>query len=124
MVRCRTKGRHQTPDAAEADFASLYAEAIEAGHRRDYRRAADLFARLAGATDEFPLALLYLGRSCHALGEYGRAIRALAAFVRKRPGSAAGRLFLGRAYLAVGDFEAAIRELTAAARVRPDLAPT
>jgi tetratricopeptide (TPR) repeat protein len=117
------KGRPQTPDSAEADFASLYAEAIEAGRRRDYRRAADLFARVAGATDEFPLALLYLGRSCHALGEYGRAIRALAAFAHRRPGSAAGRLFLGRAHLAVGDLEAAIRELTVAARFRPDLAP-
>jgi tetratricopeptide (TPR) repeat protein len=101
----------------------MYAEAIEAGRRRDYRRAADLFARIAGATDEFPLALLYLGRSCHALGEHGRAIRALSAFVRRRPGSAAGRLYLGRAYLAVGDLEASIRELTAATGFRPDLAP-
>ncbi len=121
MIRWRKKGRHHTTDAA--DFASLYAEAIEAGRRRDYRRAADLFSRIAGASDEFPLALLYLGRSCHALGEYARAIRALAAYVRRRPGSAAGRLFLGRAHLAVGDLEAAIRELTAAAAYRPDLAP-
>jgi tetratricopeptide (TPR) repeat protein len=123
VIRCRTKGRHQTPIPSEADFATIYTEAIEAGRRRDYRRAADLFSRIAGATDEFPLALLYLGRSCHALGEYGRAIRAFSAFVRRRPGSAAGRLFLGRAHLAVGDLEAAIRELTAAAGLRPDLAP-
>ncbi|MCX7030244.1 MAG: tetratricopeptide repeat protein [Spirochaetes bacterium] len=123
MIRCQKKGRLQTPDSARPDFSSLYGEAIEAGRRRDYRRAADLFAQVAGATDEFPLALLYLGRSCHALGEHGRAIRALTAFVRRRPGSAAGRLFLGRAHLAVGDLEAAVRELAAAVKARPDLAP-
>lgn len=51
------------------------------------------------------------------------AIRALAAFVRLRPGSAAGRMFLGRAHLAVGDLEGAVRELAEAVRARPDLAP-
>ncbi len=114
----RAEGRTSTPD-----FASLYAEAIAAGRRRDYRQAADLFARVAGATDRFPLALLYLGRSRHALGEHGPAVRALSAFVRQRPASAAGRLFLGRAHLAVGDAEAAVRELAEAVRLRPDLAP-
>ena len=117
------KGRRTTKDSDRPDFSAQYAEAVEAGRRRDYRRAADLFAQVAGATDQFPLALLYLGRSCHALGEYGPAIRALCAFVRRRPGSAAGRLFLGRSYLAVGDLEAAVRELSAAVRARPDLAP-
>ena len=78
---------------------------------------------MAGATDRLPLALLYLGRSRHALGEHGPAIRALSSFVRRRPGSAAGRLFLGRAHLAVGDAASAIRELAEAVRIRPDLAP-
>lgn len=110
-------------EAPTPDFESLYAEAIAAGRRRDYRRAADLFARVAGATDRFPLALLYLGRSRHALAEHGPAIRALSSFVRRRPGSAAGRLFLGRAHLAVGDATAAVRELAEAVRIRPDLAP-
>jgi len=123
VIGCRTEGRNATPSADPADHATLYAEALEAGRRRDYRRAAELFARVAGATDEFPLALLYLGRSCHALGEYARAIRALTAFVRRRPGSAAGRLFLGRACLAAGDLAAAVRELSAAVAARPDLAP-
>jgi tetratricopeptide (TPR) repeat protein len=123
VIGCRAEGRNATPASTQADCAALYAEAIEAGRRRDYHHAADLFARVAGSTDEFPLALLYLGRSCHALGEYARAIRALAAFVRRRPGSAAGHLFLGRAYLAVGDLAAAIRELAAAIAARPDLAP-
>jgi tetratricopeptide (TPR) repeat protein len=109
---------------AEADFSKLYEQGLEAGRRRDYRRAAELFARVAGGSDRHPQALLYLGRSWHALGELDRAVGALAAYRRRRPQSAAGRLFLGRALLARGDSLGGARELAAAAKLRPEVAST
>jgi tetratricopeptide (TPR) repeat protein len=99
----------------------LLRDALEAGYRRDYPRAVVLLTELLGKTDRFPQALLYLGRSCHALGNYGRAIQSFTAYLRRRPGSPIGSFFLGRTYLALGMYPAAIRHLKRSVKDRPDL---
>jgi len=48
----------------------LYEQALEAGRRREYRAAARLLQELLVHTDQFPDALLLLGRSYHALADY------------------------------------------------------
>jgi tetratricopeptide (TPR) repeat protein len=105
------------------DYAALFAEAMEAGRNRDYAKAAELLARVVGSTDRFPHALLYLGRSCHALGDFPRAAQALNFYVRGRPDSVAGRFFLGRAYIGLEHFPQAIRHLRKALALDPSFSP-
>jgi tetratricopeptide (TPR) repeat protein len=93
------------------DYAALFAEAMEAGRNRDYPKAVELLTRIVGSTDRFPHALLYLGRSYHALGDFSRAAQALNFYARGRPDSTAGLFFLGRAYIGLGQFPQAIRHL-------------
>ena len=85
----------------KAEGAELLQKALEAGSRRDYEAAAEILIRIVSETDEFPQALLYLGRSLHAIGDYGKAIGAFRLYLRAgtRPGE--GWFFLGRTYLAV-----------------------
>ncbi len=102
--------------------ATMYAEALAAGRARDYARAVELLTRLVGASDRFPQALLYLGRSYHALGEYARAAQALTFYLRGRPESVAGRFFLGRAYLGLEQYTQAARQLRRALEAQPRFA--
>ena len=97
----------------DSNYRELFREALEAGERRNYGRAARLLTHLVSHTDEFPQAILYLGRSYHALGRYDRAVLALEHFLKLYPGSEAGHFFLGRSYLALGYLH------RAAARLRP-----
>ncbi len=101
----------------------LFDQAVEAGKRRDYPEAVELFTRLIGVTDQYPQALLYLGRSYHALGELEKAVRILVSYVRLKPESAAGCFFLGRSFLALGIYPSAARWLNAAIRRMPDMSP-
>lgn len=78
---------------------------------------------MVGITDSIPQALLYLGRSYHALGELEKAVRVLDSYVRLKPGSAAGRFFLGRAFLALGMYPEAVRRLREALKLNPRLSP-
>ncbi len=103
-------------------YAALLDEAVEAGRKRDYTRAVEILLRVVGSTDRYPQALLYLGRSYHALGEHARAVQALNFYVRQRPGSAAGHFFLGRSYLALEAFSPAIRHLRQATEANPRFA--
>ena len=84
----------------------LFEEALRAGRNHDYARSVEILLRIVGSTDKFPQALLYLGRSYHALGEHAKAAQALNFFVQQKPGSAAGHFFLGRAYLALEAYPA------------------
>jgi tetratricopeptide (TPR) repeat protein len=104
------------------DYAVLFEKAIEAGKRRDYLKAVELLTRLVGVTDQFPMALLYLGRSYHALGELEKAVRILVSFVRLKPESAAGYFFLGRSFLALDMYPAAVKYLREAVKRQPGLA--
>jgi Flp pilus assembly protein TadD len=102
------------------NYTELFEEALRAGRDRDYAKAVEILLRIVGSTDRFPQALLYLGRSYHALGEYARAAQALNFFVQQRPGSAAGHFFLGRAYLALESYSMAVRHLRRATEVNPN----
>jgi tetratricopeptide (TPR) repeat protein len=105
------------------DYAALFAEAMKAGQNRDYAKAVELLARIVGSTDRFPQALLYLGRSYHALGDFSRAAQTLNFYIRGRPESVAGRFFLGRAYIALDQFPQAIRHLRKALDLDPAFSP-
>lgn len=106
----------------QVNYTELFEEAIRAGRSRDYAKSVEILLRIVGSTDRFPQALLYLGRSYHALGEHARAAQALNFYVQQRPASAAGHFFLGRAYLALEAFPAAIRHLRRATEVNPGFA--
>jgi len=96
---------------ASTEYAALLEQALEAGKKRDYRRAVDLLARIVASTDTLPQAVLYLGRAYHALGDFSRAVQALQSFVRGKPDSVPGRFFLGRALLSLEEYPEAIRQL-------------
>lgn len=85
----------------KADGAALFKKAMEAGSRRDYESAAQILTQILSESDEFPQALLYLGRSLHSLGEFGKAIGAFRLYLRSGDEVAAGWFFLGRSYLSV-----------------------
>lgn len=84
----------------KAEGADLFRQALEAGSRRDYESAAEILTRIVSETDEFPQALLYLGRSLHSLGDFGKAIGAFRLYLRASGDAAEGWFFLGRTYLA------------------------
>jgi tetratricopeptide (TPR) repeat protein len=107
----------------EPNYRQLLEEAIGAGQRRDYATAAKLFTQIVSRTDQYPQALLYLGRSYHALGQYNRAVLALEFYNRILPKSSPGHFFLGRTYLALGYFEKAVQNLSFAAEKNPGFLP-
>ncbi len=109
--------------SGRVNYTELLEEAVQAGRNRDYTRSVEILLRIVASTDRFPQALLYLGRSYHALGEHERAVSALNFFVQQRPGSAAGNFFLGRAYLALEAYPHAIRHLRRATEANPRFAP-
>ncbi len=104
------------------NYAELFQEALEAGRNHDYAKSVEILLRIVGSTDHFPQALLYLGRSYHALGEHARAVQALNFYVQQRPASVAGNFFLGRAYLALEAYPSAIRHLRRATEANPKFA--
>jgi tetratricopeptide (TPR) repeat protein len=105
------------------DLGRLYEEAIRAGERREYRVAVELFRKVVTKTDRYPHALLYLGRSYHALGQYHEAVQVLEFYTKVLPDSHAGKFFLGRAYLALGYIPRAIRNFKDVINVRPGFFP-
>ena len=109
------------PEMASLD--ALYQEAIEAGRSRDYERAVELLNELLAADDgqQHPLALLYLGRSYHALGDFPRALQALHAYQQRAPDSAPGHFFMGRSLLSLGMREAAVQQLQRSIELHPQL---
>jgi tetratricopeptide (TPR) repeat protein len=101
---------------------ALLDEAIKAGSARDYGRAVDILTALI-AEGEAPVeALLFLGRSYHALGESGKAVAAFRAFLRAGGDEAAGGFFLGRSYLAAGRLSEASQCFKRSLEADPDSA--
>jgi len=98
-------------------------EALKAGAARDYARAVELLVALIAEEDAPPEALLFLGRSYHALGETAKAIAALRAYLRAGGDEANGTFFLGRTYMAAGRFEEASQFLKRSLEIEPDKAP-
>jgi Flp pilus assembly protein TadD len=101
----------------------MLSQALDAGRKKDYRRAAALLARIVGSTDQFPQAQLYLGRAYHALGEFANAAQVLGFYVRAHPASLSGQFFLGRAYLGMEEYGLAVRHLKRAAELNPTFSP-
>ncbi len=99
---------------------SLLEHAVSLGRQRRYREAIPLLQRIAASPDGHTEALLYLGRSHHALGSYSQAIDSLRQFVDLHPDSAAGHFFLGRSFLSAGAFLSAARQLQLALRLKPE----
>ncbi len=82
-------------------YQEMFRDALSAGKRRDYHRSVQLLKSIIAETDSIPKALLYLGRSYHALEEHERAIRTFRQFIAVAPEESAGFFFLGRTYLSM-----------------------
>ncbi|MCF7937651.1 MAG: tetratricopeptide repeat protein [Spirochaetales bacterium] len=102
-------------------YQKLYKDALQAGKERRYEDSRNLLTRLLAETDEFPDALLYLGRTLHALGRYPEAVLYLKRFLQYMPKSGAGRFFLGRTLLAMDMPFRALPYLRAASELQPEL---
>jgi len=92
---------------AEA-YQELLEQAVRAGESRNYKESVRLLRKILEETDSLPQARLYLGRSYHAIGDYGAAVRELRQFIRDCPDCSAGYFFLGRTYGTLGIFDFAI----------------
>ncbi|MBN1835132.1 MAG: tetratricopeptide repeat protein [Spirochaetales bacterium] len=100
-----------------------YDAALEAGRNRDYLRAVELLQGIVVETDRMPEALLYLGRSYHALEDYPRAVQAFGYYLRQQPDSSQGHFFIGRTYFALGLLSRAGRHLRESVRLDAGFAP-
>jgi tetratricopeptide (TPR) repeat protein len=96
---------------SEKHIQELFGRALEAGRNRDYQLAIELLQEVLVQSDQFPAALLYLGRAYHAAGDFNRAIQALQFYLKLEPESAEGHFFLGRAYFTLGLLGHAFRHL-------------
>ena len=96
---------------SEKHIQELFDSALEAGRNRDYQLAIELLQEILVRSDQFPAALLYLGRAYHAAGDFNRAIQALQFYLKLEPDSAEGHFFLGRAYFTLGLLDHAFRHL-------------
>jgi len=96
---------------SEKHIQELFGRALEAGRNRDYQLAIELLQEVLVQSDQFPAALLYLGRAYHAAGDFNRAIQALQFYLKLEPDSAEGHFFLGRAYFTLGLLGHAFRHL-------------
>ncbi|MBN1649580.1 MAG: tetratricopeptide repeat protein [Spirochaetales bacterium] len=84
----------------------LLQEAIEAGRKRNYKKAIQLLSRLIYEGEDNQAAFFYLGRAYHATGDYGQAIQC---FMNVSPvKEPAVDFFLGRSYLNAELYEGAV----------------
>jgi tetratricopeptide (TPR) repeat protein len=106
------------PRPKAGDGTKKFAQAIEAGQKRDYRRAVLLLEEVLSGFDAPAEACLYLGRSFHALKDYSRALASFNDYVKLRPQSAQGFFFAGRTYLAINMPHRAVQALRKAHSLR------
>jgi tetratricopeptide (TPR) repeat protein len=107
----------------DEQLQELFEAALAAGRSRDYQRAVQLLQEILIETDRFPEALLYLGRSYHALEDYPGAVQALSFFLKRQPGSGQGHFFIGRTYFALGLLSKAGEHLRESVRLDPAFTP-
>jgi tetratricopeptide (TPR) repeat protein len=108
---------------SKQQIQELFDRALEAGRDRDYPRAIELLHEILVQSDEFPAALLYLGRAYHAIGDLNRAAQALQFFLKLNPESAEGHFFLGRTYFTLGLFGHAFRHLKTSTTLNESFVP-
>jgi tetratricopeptide (TPR) repeat protein len=101
----------------------MFAEGVQAGQRRDYEKAIELFTNIVSRSDGYPHALLYLGRSYHALGRFNQAVLVLEFYLKIFPKSGPGHFFLGRTYLALGNLNDAVSRLRYVTEMNPGFLP-
>lgn len=89
-------------------YQELFEKALQAGIKRNYKEAEQYLTRIIAESDQLPQALLYLGRSRHAQGEYERAVTAFSLYLAQFPESGEGWFFLGRSYLSLSLLREAI----------------
>ncbi|MDR1617715.1 MAG: tetratricopeptide repeat protein [Treponema sp.] len=106
------------PHPGAGDSAGKLAQAIQAGQKRDYKRAILLLEEILSGFDAPPEACLYLGRSLHALKDYSRALASFNDYVKLRPQSAQGFFFAGRSYLTINMPHRAVQVLRKAHSLR------
>ena len=102
------------------EYDQVFHEAIRAGENRDYKRAAELLTWLVASTDRYPQALIYLGRSYHAMGHFAKAIPVFEFYLKLDPESGPGHFFLGRTHLALGNYGKAAENLLYASEESPE----
>ncbi|RPJ08061.1 MAG: hypothetical protein EHM28_05315 [Spirochaetaceae bacterium] len=106
-----------------ADFRKMLDLARQAGRNRDYNQAITILTELVRQTDEYPEAVLFLGRSYHAIGQYDRAAGALQFFLKLQPESPPAHFFIGRTYCALGLYRRAIKHLKHVLSLSPNFIP-
>ncbi|MBN2351183.1 MAG: tetratricopeptide repeat protein [Spirochaetales bacterium] len=104
-------------------FERQLEEIRQAGKNRDYERAAALCTDLLSRSDQYPEALLYLGRSYHALRRLDRAVYVFQFYLKRKPDSPVGNFFLGRSYAALGLYKRSDASLRRALESDPAFAP-
>lgn len=105
------------------EYERAFIRAIEAGKKRDYKKAASLLESLAiQGVAEKPEVLLYLARSYHALNQYALSVSSLNAYLSLREADADGWFFLGRSYLAMSSYSMAVSCLEKSLELNPDSA--
>ncbi len=104
------------------EIEEIILESIEAGKRRDYNRAIILLSGIIDSAAEYPVILLYLGRSFHALGKPYDAIQILEHYRKLRPHCHVGSFFLARSYFSMKQYRKAVRHLKYVLKKDPDFA--
>jgi tetratricopeptide (TPR) repeat protein len=107
----------------DEQLQELYGAALAAGRERDYERAVQLLQKILIETDRLPEALLYLGRSFHALEDYPRAVQAYSFYLKREPRSSQGHFFMGRSYFALGLLSRAGHHLRESVRIESEFSP-
>lgn len=96
---------------SKEEINRLFERAVEAGRKRDYVKAISLLTRIINNYDYPAKALLYLGRSYHAIGDFNKAVVVFEFFLKLNPSSIPGHFFLGRTYLTIELYRKAVIHL-------------
>ena len=110
-------------DGDKSGIEQLIDSAIEDGRNRNYSSAVRKLKKALTLSDDYPRALLYLGRAYHALGCPDEAVIAFRMYISGNPESGAGYFFLGRTYLLMKRFRRASACFREAAEASPDFCP-
>lgn len=112
--------KKQTAD--ETGWTTRFAQAIQAGKKRDYRKAVAILEALAAegyAESGHPELFLYLARSWHALHMYSRSAVCARSYIRLCPSDGAGWFFFGRSLLSEGIVDRAVYALRRSIECNP-----
>jgi len=98
--------------------------ALKAGSQRNYPLAARLLEELVAQDSAPPQAWILLGRSYHAMGDFGRALATFKDYLSQHPNSKSPYFFIGRTYLALNMAYHALPFLKRALELKPQSTQT